>query len=171
MHTFQAHIGLQLGYRRQIQHAREQRGELFLARLRHQKIPKRAKTLALVGFGNRIALTHDGFQQLSLGPVPQGNALTHRAIQRAKVVLHLPKIRQQLTRQAGELLKAVFERGVVQQGHVALHHPGNFCVDGITLFVQLGDAGLRIGFTAIAHLFEQTKQREQARLGANKGPV
>ena len=175
VHAAQAGVGRHGGYWRQCQYTVEQLGQLFLARLGHQKIPKRTKALALVRVADRIALAHDVLQQVPLSPstaaAPHRNALPHPAVQHAKVVLHLAEIRQQIARQAGELLKPVFQRGVVQQRHVAAGHQGDFCVNRVAALVQFSNARLGVGVAALAHLLEQLKQGQQARLGADEGPV
>ena len=139
-----------------------------MAGLGHQKIPKRPKTLALVRVGNRVALAHDLLQQRALGPVPQRDTLAHPAVQSAKVLLHLPKISEQLTRQASELLEPLFHGRVVQQADVTALHAHNFCVNLVAALAQLGQTGIHIGLAAHAHLLEQLKQGQQARLGADK---
>ena len=62
----------------------------------------------MIGIGNRIPLTHDLFQQRTLGTVPKGDALAHAPVQSAKIVLHLAKVGEQFVRQRRELLKPVF---------------------------------------------------------------
>ena len=166
-----AGVRVQVGHSGQCQHAIEQRGQLLLPAAGQQKIPEGAKALALVGIGYRFALAHDVFEQCALAALPQRDALAHTPVQLAKIVLNLAKVGQQLPRTLRELLKAVLQRGVVQQRHIARLHPGDFGVDFSALFLQLGDALGRVGFAALAHLFEQVKQREQARLGAHELPL
>jgi len=54
-------------------------------------------------------------QQLTLAALPRGDAFAGRAVQGAKVLLHLAEIGQQFAGSGGELLVALADRGAVQQ--------------------------------------------------------
>ena len=107
-------------------------------------------------------------QQFTLAAVPQGDAFAHAPIQLAKVVFHFAKVGQQFTRTLHELLEAVFERGVVEQRHIADLNARHFGIDTVTLLLQVGHAFGGVGLAALADLLEQVKQREQARFGTHE---
>jgi hypothetical protein len=83
-------------------------------------------------------------------------------------VLDFAKVGEQLARHGDELLKAVTQRAVVEHRHVARQHARDLGIDVVTAALQLGDARLRVGFAAFAHLLEQLEEGEQARLGADE---
>ena len=171
VHATGTRIGFELGHRRQGQHPLQQGRQLFLPAARHQEIPEGAETSSLIGIGNRIALAHDLLQQRAFRAFPQRDAFAHAAIQSAKVVLDLAKIGKQFTRQLHELLEAVFQRRAIEHRHVTGNNAGDLGVDLVAALVQLGNAQLRVGLAALAHLLEQFEQRQQARLGADKAAL
>ena len=113
----------------------------------------------------------DVLQQLALAPVPQCDALAHAPVERAEVVLHLTEVGQQLTRQADELLEALPQRGVAHQRDVALPHALDLRVDLVAASRELAQARSGVDLAAFVHLPQQLEQREQARLGADKGAL
>lgn len=74
-------------------------------------------------------------------------------------MLDFAKVAEQFAGQRGELQKAVFQGGVVQQGKVPGLGSGYFGVDVGAALAQFGDTGFRVGFAACADLFEQFEQR------------
>jgi len=86
-------------------------------------------------------------------------------------VLDLAEVGQQLARQLLELLEAVLDRGVVQQRHVTREHARDLGVELVALLAQLIHALERVGLGAGADLFQQRKEGEQPRLGADEGAL
>jgi hypothetical protein len=70
-----------------------------------------------------------------------------------------------------ELLKAVLDRRVVQQRHVASQHAGDLGVERVALLAQVGEPLGRVGLGAGADLLQQREQRQQSRFGADERPL
>ena len=83
------------------------------------------------GFGVRdgVALGHDVLKQRSPGAFPERDALAHPAVERPEVLLDLAKVGEDLARHLHELLKAVLERGIVQQREITSPHVLDLGVD------------------------------------------
>jgi hypothetical protein len=167
----QTRVGVQLGHRRKNQDVLQQPGQLLLAALGHEKIPEGVKAFALVGIGDGVPFPHDLFEQRTLGAVPQRDALAHLAIEETEVVLHLAEIGEQLAGHLEELLEPVFEGGVGQHGNVAVFDPGDVRIDLFTPLGQLGNACIRIGLGALAHLPQEFEQGQQARFRPHEGAL
>src|SRR5207302_2587384 len=161
-------LRLQHPPRCQLQHSLKENREFFLPTTRHEEVPERPEALAFIGFGNRIAFTHDFLQQSGLRALPQRNAFPHCPIQLSKVALHFAKIRQQIARQLNKLQEAVPKAGVVQDADVSCQNSLNFGIDFRAALLQFCEACLWIGFAALGHLFEQLKHSEQTRFGTNE---
>jgi hypothetical protein len=86
-------------------------------------------------------------------------------------VLDLAKVGQQLARQLHELLEAILQRRVVEHRQVAREHARDLGVDLVAPALQFGDARLRVGLAAFAHLLEQLEQGQQARFGADEAAL
>lgn len=67
--------------------------------------------------------------------------------------------------------KTLAQGGVIEQRHLARLHQGDFGINRRAALLQLGQPRLRVGLAAGADLLEQLKQRQQARFGADKGPL
>ncbi len=124
----------------------------------------------MIRIGNGIPLAHDVLQQRPLAALPQRNTFAHSPVQLAEVVLHFAEVGEQLARPLHELLKAILQRRVIQQRHIARQHASDLGIDLIAFSVQFGNALGRIGLTTLAHLLEQVEQREQARFGTDELP-
>jgi len=83
-------------------------------------------------------------------------------------VLDFAEVGKQFARALHELLEAVLDRGIVEQWDVAGEHARHLGIDLVALALQLGDAPRGVGLAALAHLLEQRKEGEQARLGADE---
>src|SRR5262249_61516718 len=92
MNPKQPPVGLELLDRSEFEHSRQHLCEFALARRRHQKIPERTKTLALVGIRNRIPLTEYFVEEHGFSSVPGGNLLANCAIEITKILLNLPEV-------------------------------------------------------------------------------
>jgi hypothetical protein len=159
VHPAQSLVGLQGTDGRQGHHLFQKLVQFFLAGWGHQEVPEGAKVAPLVGLGDGIVLTHDLLQQRPLAPFPQRDALAHPPVQGAKVLLHLAKVGEQVPGQLLELQETVLHRHLVQQRHITTLNARNFSVDLGATPVELGEAGIGVGFAALAHLAQQRKQR------------
>jgi hypothetical protein len=90
--------------------------------------------------------------------LPQRDALTHPAVERAEVLLDLAKIGYQRARKLDELLEALFQRCVVEQRQVTVAHARDLRIDLITPAFQLSDAHGGIGLAAGIDLPQQLEQ-------------
>ena len=171
VHAPQAGLGPQRTDGRQRHHLGQPLAEFFLSAAGHQKVPEGTEAAALVGVADGIARAHDFIEQGALGAFPQRDLLAHPPIQQAEVVLHLAKVGQQLARDLLELLEAVLDGRVVEQGHLARQRTLDLGVQFVALAAQLVHPLERIDLGAGADLFEQRKQRHQPRFGADEGAL
>ena len=98
MNAVQALVRLGFRNRRQQEHLLDKAGKFLLSRLRHQKVPERAKASTLIGIGDGIALTKNLIEQGTLGSLPQCDAFANLPVEIAEVVLDFAKIREKFAR-------------------------------------------------------------------------
>jgi len=125
----------------------------------------------LVRVSNRVPRAHDFGKQVPLGAVPQSDALAHAAIERAKILLHLSKIGEQVARELCHLGKPLLDRSVVQQRDVAGLHARDLGIDLIAALVQLGEAYGRVRLAAFGQLLEQAEQSEEPGFRAHEAAL
>ncbi|MBB5442227.1 hypothetical protein HDG38_000823 [Paraburkholderia sp. WSM4177] len=78
------------------------------------------------------------------------------------------EIREQVARHLHELLKAVLERGIVEQPNVTGLHAGDFFVDLAAPRVELGKTLFGVRLAAFAHLPQQLEKCQEPRFRADK---
>src|SRR5258708_2557703 len=93
---------------------RQQEAKLFLARRRHQEVPKRAKALPLIGVSDHVPLAKDIIEQRGFAAVPCRDSLTQRTIQFTKALFYLAEVREQSARSCCDLQKSFFDPRRVQ---------------------------------------------------------
>src|SRR5438874_10816091 len=98
MNAVQALVRLGFRNRRQQEHLLDKAGKFLLSRLRHQKVPERAKVSTLIGIDDGIALTKYLIEQGTLGSLPQCDALASLPIELVEVVHDFAKIRDTFAR-------------------------------------------------------------------------
>ena len=153
-----AAVGMGLRDDRLRQHPLQKPGQLLLPVSRHQELPEATKAPSLVRIRDGVAIAHDVFEQRPLGALPERDALPYPAIEHPEVLLDLAKIRKELARELHELLKPILQRRVVEQRNVAGSRAFDLGVERDTTLFELGNAHLRIGFRAFAHLSQQLEQ-------------
>lgn len=80
---------------------------------RHQEIPERAETAALVGARDRVAVAEDLVKHLGLAALGRRHPLADLAVELAEALLDLAKIREQRVRGVGHLQEPLAElRGI-----------------------------------------------------------
>ena len=149
----------------------EQRREFLLPRRRHQEIPERAEALALIAPRDGVALRKNLLQQRSLAAFERSDALAHRAVQRAEILLHFPEVAEQAARRERHLLKAILHLRGVEHGNMSVAYALYLRLDRGLAFLQVGDARRRVLLGSLRDLPQQREHRHQPRFGAHELPL
>ena len=149
----------------------QQRRKLLLPRRRHQEIPERAEALALVAARDGVALREDLFQQRSLAALKRGDALAHRAVQRAEILLHFPEVAEQAARRERHLLKAIFHLRRVEQRNMPVAYARISASIATLRFSRSAMRDVGILLRPLRDFPQQREHRHQTRFGADELPL
>ncbi len=144
---------------------------LLLALLGDEQLPERPEAASLVRTVDRVAPTQDLGHQVALAAVPGGDLLTYRSVERTEVLLHLPKITQQVASETDELLELLTQLARFGDLQPAATDTFDLGVDLGSLTLQRGDPHVGIRLDSLRHPGEQLDQDAQSRLGRHERPV